>query len=721
MIDRNDHFLISEIVKKISKILEKSTVFNGDRQLGNKLELLDHFLHKHELLFADMEDHDSVTCAGCKKQVLGRYYACFDCKFSLHESCTNIPMEIYHFTHSCPLILIISNTRTCEACGEPCRGFLYDCGRCSWGVHYSCTLKQLPNTITNPEAQEQIESPLHRHPLSTVEKMREDNGVLCEVCGELCFGPTYYECSVCSFMYTSRVEIPKQLYSFYHKCRYFLALLICRSYECGACTRAGFGVSYACISCGFRLHLKCALRLPGNFEGLPHICHNLMKKTDCLSCKFPLEKPCSEHMLEVQSPLHPEHTLFLYKSPDICRCNVCLGDCPSGFFFRCDKCDFYCGFECIYLIPTIQFANHGHHLLTVVDRVYDDVECDTCQKSCKGKPAFRCLECKFNLHLLCGPLPHTIKHEHIHSLTFEDYIIDDKDEQYCYHCEEIRDPLLCVYYCKGCSYTAEVDCVMSEYNNMHGYSDEEYIEEESSGSYNDQSSEECSQSGEECSGNERRGHDLNIPEVSPYSEKAFTQFVQKLDSSTGSRKKLKLVLSDDEKQLVRYGKYITPRIFIPILKGLINGKHGDISSESMLDPRIKSICFIYLSEVIYSMRTIKVLNIKRDMIHTWWNRTKMLELMGFKVDFIQDRLMVVARAYFGLKARNFANKTSDKQVSEIEQLRKNIKILMARVEELEVEHRNHLEYVKSATTPLMVKCFSDAEAMKWRPAADGLL
>ncbi|KAJ8774326.1 hypothetical protein K2173_011198 [Erythroxylum novogranatense] len=228
---------------------------------------LDHFLHKHTLLFEDMEDHDSVTCAGCKKQVLGPSYRCFSCGFCLHESCTNFPFRIYHFTHPCPLILIISVHRTCDVCGKTCKGFFYHCGRCTWGVHYSCTLKELPNTITSPEAQEQIESPLHRHPLSTVEKMSEDNGVLCEVCGELCFGPIYYECSVCSFyVHKSCVEIPKQLYSFYHKCRFFLTLLICRSYECGACTELALvcpmPVSGAASNC--TLNVPCGFQILGD-------------------------------------------------------------------------------------------------------------------------------------------------------------------------------------------------------------------------------------------------------------------------------------------------------------------------------------------------------------------------------------------------------------------------------------------------------------------------
>ncbi|KAB1213653.1 hypothetical protein CJ030_MR5G016242 [Morella rubra] len=72
----------------------------------------------------------------------------------------------------------------------------------------------------------------------------------------------------------------------------------------------------------------------------------------------------------------------------------------------------------------------------------------------------------FKIHLLCGPLPYTIKHEsQVDCLTFEDSIVEDDDpddEYYCNTCEELRDPRVCVYYCSECKFVAHVHCVMSE-------------------------------------------------------------------------------------------------------------------------------------------------------------------------------------------------------------------------------------------------------------------
>ena len=75
-----------------------------------------------------------------------------------------------------------------------------------------------------------------------------------------------------------------------------------------------------------------------------------------------------------------------------------------------------------------------------------------------------CLDCDFKLHMLCGPLPATIKYEcHIHCLTLVDWLLeDDYDEHYCDVCETERDPRIRFYYCEECKYFAHVHCLFSE-------------------------------------------------------------------------------------------------------------------------------------------------------------------------------------------------------------------------------------------------------------------
>lgn len=60
---------------------------------------------------------------------------------------------------------------------------------------------------------------------------------------------------------------------------------------------------------------------------------------------------------------------------------------------------------------------------------------------------FRCADCDFNVHLLCGPLPCTIKYEHhIHLILVDIIIENDSGKYYCDICESERDPRICVYY-----------------------------------------------------------------------------------------------------------------------------------------------------------------------------------------------------------------------------------------------------------------------------------
>lgn len=54
----------------------------------------------------------------------------------------------------------------------------------------------------------------------------------------------------------------------------------------------------------------------------------------------------------------------------------------------------------------------------------------------------RCVRCDYNLHLLCGPLPCTIKSEnHKHDIQPEDKFLEDNSGiYYCDACERKRNP-----------------------------------------------------------------------------------------------------------------------------------------------------------------------------------------------------------------------------------------------------------------------------------------
>lgn len=185
-----------------------------------------------------------------------------------------------------------------------------------------------------------------------------------------------------------------------------------------------------------------------------------------------LHKSCEELPLEIRHPFHSQ-SLFLRDRHGETICNSCHQE-GCSFVFHCKDCDFNFCTECILLKPTVKY--HGHsHLLCLTEDVYSKLKCNGYETYCKQSAVMsddfrrtrsymlRCVECNFNLHLLCGPLPCTVEHRcHTHPLTLYDFLMeDDSDDYYCDSCETKRDLRICVYYCADCKYIAHVHCVIS--------------------------------------------------------------------------------------------------------------------------------------------------------------------------------------------------------------------------------------------------------------------
>ncbi|KAF3435095.1 hypothetical protein FNV43_RR22182 [Rhamnella rubrinervis] len=117
----------------------------------------------------------------------------------------------------------------------------------------------------------------------------------------------------------------------------------------------------------------------------------------------------------------------------------------------------------------IQHSSHTHDLHLSDTNFFDECYCkqlvvSSNELSHTEDYIFCCENCNFGVHLLCGPLPCTIKHKaHVHPLTLVDSMVeDDSGEYYCDDCETQRDPRICVYYCADCKYIVHVHCVISE-------------------------------------------------------------------------------------------------------------------------------------------------------------------------------------------------------------------------------------------------------------------
>ncbi|KAF4363345.1 hypothetical protein G4B88_002092 [Cannabis sativa] len=255
-------------------------------------------------------------------------------------------------------------------------------------------------------------------------------------------------------------------------------------YYCDTSFQTQQTLAYKCTQCSLHMHTSCALipipTLRCNDDkdnNVRYFCHqrsmNLVEHDDsknhakcfvcqsawsnsAYSCSFPncknfLHYSCANFQSKTdQHPSHSHHPLILQ-------------------------------FKCIVPKIIVRCQSHDHSLSFVEKAFYEGV-CNACEKSYTQWSSecfvpkevkrtqsflFRCVECDFNLHFLCGPLPSIIKFDyHIHSLTLVDhYITKDghNDEFYCDICEEERDPYIRIYCCKDCDFAAHIHCLLIEF------------------------------------------------------------------------------------------------------------------------------------------------------------------------------------------------------------------------------------------------------------------
>ncbi|KAF4371221.1 hypothetical protein F8388_020948 [Cannabis sativa] len=272
-------------------------------------------------------------------------------------------------------------------------------------------------------------------------------------------------------------------------------------------------LAYICTQCSLHIHTTCALipiptliRDNDNDTKVQYLCHQhpmslvehdqskdqaqcfvcqsiwsgLAYSCSSPGCKNFLHYSCANFQSKIDHhPSHSHHPLILqFSMPQ--SCNVCCKkDCR--LIFRChSECNFNLCTECVVPKITVRCQSHDHSLSFVEKAFYKGI-CNACQKSYTQWSSecvvpkevkrtqsilFRCVECDFNLHFLCGPLPSIIKFDyHIHSLTLVDHYIpkdDHNDEFYCDICEEERDPYIRIYCCKDCDFAAHIHCLLIE-------------------------------------------------------------------------------------------------------------------------------------------------------------------------------------------------------------------------------------------------------------------
>ncbi|KAK3200776.1 hypothetical protein Dsin_024191 [Dipteronia sinensis] len=280
---------------------------------------------------------------------------------------------------------------------------------------------------------------------------------------------------------------------------------------------------FNCSWCGFNLDTKCASKQDQEHHQtfkeltLLHFYHkhalklcNVRKSHDieclcckqiisgsaycCLECQFFIHESCKEIPKEVEHPFHPQHILapqIMGHYTNCAACQLSIGSRNSqyrsidGIGISCKECDFNLHVSCANpnrCARAIKHNCHEHNMYYFFVTVrWFSIECNKCHEKFLADEAFyRCVECNFNLHLECIPIPSVvmITQKHNHPLTLIDsvkddnpliqYLMDSNDkvdysmDYYCDVCETPCNPRRHAYCCKECIYITHVECIISK-------------------------------------------------------------------------------------------------------------------------------------------------------------------------------------------------------------------------------------------------------------------
>uniref|UniRef100_A0A7N2LGK8 Phorbol-ester/DAG-type domain-containing protein n=1 Tax=Quercus lobata TaxID=97700 RepID=A0A7N2LGK8_QUELO len=431
--------------------------------------------HKHPLMIVENKVNDSTSyffmnndypsCSACGEPCFEKSFACLKCKLLIHKLCLQLPHEIQHFFHPCPLSLRQESTKfTCRACKKSHSQFAYCCNRCHFFLDVECALM----FTRNFDGQNYILGCYHHHPLILCNKESNDHAVSCDGCNQVISGEIF-GCIQCHFyLHRSCAAAPQQIEHPFHP-EHTLTLFFDEKLLCTVSILKSLDKKGKVKYLGYK---HFSIRDDKEIEVCCGVCekHVCGPSYECTRCKFFIHQDCIEPVEEGQHPFQPHDndSLISVSRKTLPRkkftCDACNRKSCFGFSYRCEECCFKLDANCASLKPPIKYEGH-QHLLTFFEKVYDDPQCEVCNTCYSDVSYLRCVKCDFNVHLLCVPLPSTIKHKcHIDPLHLVDYFVEDySGEYYCDACENSRDPRESVYHCAGCSnYVAHINCVIDE-------------------------------------------------------------------------------------------------------------------------------------------------------------------------------------------------------------------------------------------------------------------
>ncbi|KAJ7968272.1 Cysteine/Histidine-rich C1 domain family protein [Quillaja saponaria] len=637
---------------------------------------LQYFRHQHQLQLKIGIKND-VACFVCHEPCLQGQpiYGCIPCDCFAHKPCTQLPREIqhpFHPSHHCLTLTPNHFGFCCNHCSTQFSTFRFYCKE----TKFRLCLKCFPLKPYRSGADELLPEIKHTFSPESPLLLQGNKDFWCDSCHKFFSTDWCYwsqECQMdihCALM-PPIIETEDQ----------GIALVIRHS-----------GHQHPLIFMEIKHdedceQVHCFVCRQGFLEGQPIY--------GCRRCECYAHESCAHLLSKMQNAFHPHHSLLLRSGQyETFRCNFCVS-LSSSFRYHCKECDFNLCLKCFYVKPTIHYKSHPHALF-FMERIFKEtLSRNECQKSIKGLAneddeyfptqncAFRCKDCDFNLHLLCGPLPCKIEHEdHCHPLTYTDSVVeDDRGVYYCGLCQEERDPRVQVYWCADCNYIADVKCVISEILymlkgeidgvgfravgeptedadvNMKALDSTladimENLSKDDEQELNVLLAPLRIESEDKVTPNEvQQEHDYR-KDYLPYTDKDLHQLMGRLCSACLTNNSKEMVISNREfeQNLVVVGGYMISWKLVPVLKQLL-GKYKNFTPDnSNFTPEVKAVSIFFLCWVVNSMRKETIVYVTETKLAYWWYYLNALLHKGFKIDFLIEHLKRVIQAYFGLQA-----------------------------------------------------------------------
>ncbi|XP_022746847.1 uncharacterized protein LOC111296685 [Durio zibethinus] len=398
---------------------------------------LQHFSHKHPLVFVEERSHESdkVYCSGCGELVIGPSFSCTECGFYLDKQCAEAPREMNHpFHRNHSLNLLVSapykdGAFICDFCDKMGERFVYHCS-CGLDFHIKCAL--FSYNIAEKRIAEFQHIPRIDPLISTENQIKTLKKAKCFACWKPLLEPVYFSPDCGFYLHAKCADLSAEVNHLLHHQHPLILQFNSQRLSCNLCQEIqSRGLVYCCSLCMFILHIECA--------AIP---------------------------TQINNPFHRKHPLILqFKHDGDLPCQICQETKHKQILYCCLVCKFALHIECASPPPVIEDKNHPHPFI-LFWRHFSFI-CDAC-----GMPgnhvSYICSTCGLLVHNKCISLPRTLKHpmhpEHpiSHTYFLGQYEVESWECRIC-HLEDVNSKHG-GYYCSDCNYISHVNCAIEDYN-----------------------------------------------------------------------------------------------------------------------------------------------------------------------------------------------------------------------------------------------------------------